>query len=303
MTSSGSGGSTSGIVLGDNRYGKAETRVVRVTKHPDRHDITDLTVSVALRGDFATAYLSGDNANVLPTDTMRGTIYAFAKEEPIGEIEDFGLRLARHFVADVGPVDRAEVAIEQHDWTRLPGDGTPHPHAFAHAASSRRTATVTCATDQAWVVSGIAGLTVLKTTDSEFRGFLTDRYTTLAEAADRILATVVTARWRHADASPGQDWAGSHAAARRSMLETFATHHSRAVQQTLYAMGRAVLADQPGIAEIRLALPNKHHLAVDLTPYGLTNDNEVFYAADRPYGLIEGTVTRDDAPPPGLAWG
>lgn len=291
------------ITLGSNRYGKAETRLVRVTKHPDRHEITDLTVSIALSGDFADTYLAGDNSSVLPTDTMRGTVYAFAKEAPVGEIEDFGLRLARHFVADVSPVRRAEVVIEQHRWDRI-GD---HPHAFTRDDSARRTVTVTSADDGDWVVSGIAGLTVLKTTDSEFHGFLTDRYTTLPATTDRILATVVTARWRHADASPGQDWARSFAAAKQTLLDTFARHYSLAVQQTLYAMGHAVLADQPNIAEIRLTMPNKHHFTVDLAPYGLTNDNEVFYAADRPYGLIEGTVLRDDAPtddaPSGPAWG
>jgi urate oxidase len=149
-------------------------------------------------------------------------------------------------------------------------------------------------------VSGIDGLTLLKSTGSEFHGFPRDEYTTLAETGDRILATAVTAKWRYQ--GEDLDWASSHREIRRVMLETFATKHSLSLQQTLYAMGSAVLEARPEVAEVRLSLPNKHHFLVDLSPFGLKNDNEVFYAADRPYGLIEGTILRDDAEDAGPAW-
>jgi urate oxidase len=152
----------------------------------------------------------------------------------------------------------------------------------------------------AWVVAGVAGLTVLKTSGSAFEGFLTDRYTTLRETDERILATEVTASWRYG--SPEVGWAGAAERARRALLEAFAAHDSRSVQHTLYAMGEAVLAAGPEIAEVRLTLPNRHHLPVDLSPYGLANRNEVFVATDRPYGVIEGTVLREGAPAAGAAW-
>ena len=291
------------IVLGDSQYGKAETHVVRVARSgPDgrTHDLKDFTVSIALAGDFASSHLTGDNSKIVPTDTQKNTVFAFAREGAIGEAEDFALRLAKHFVREHAAVYRARVHIEEHAWRRIEVAGKGHPHAFVQTGPEHRLTDVTCTDDGAWVVSGVAGLVVLKSAGSEFWGYPKDRYTTLQETNDRILATAVTARWRHA--APEGDWAASHAEVRRVLLETFASKHSLALQQTLYSMGEAVLRARPEVAEIRLTMPNKHHFTVDLAPFGLDNDNEVFYAADRPYGLIEGTVTRDDAPEPGMAW-
>ncbi|HXN78539.1 MAG TPA: urate oxidase [Candidatus Dormibacteraeota bacterium] len=286
------------IRLGHNEYGKAETHVVRLTRGAT-HDIKDMTVSIALLGDFAATHLTGDNRLVLPTDTQKNTVFAFAKE-PVGEIEDFALRLARHFVREHGSIERARVSISEQPWTRISVGGRPHPHAFERAGSERRTTMATCLRDSDWVVSGLTELTLLKSTGSEFGGYQHDHYTTLTETRDRVLATAVEARWRYAGSEI--DWAKAHAEARRLLLETFASKHSLSLQQTLFAMGEAVLEARPEIAEIRLSMPNKHHFVVDLEPFGLINENEVFYAADRPYGLIEGTVTRDDAAPADQAW-
>jgi urate oxidase len=291
------------IVLGDNQYGKAETHLVRVTRSGadgKTHEIKDLNVSVALAGDFAATHLSGDNSKIIPTDTQKNTIFAFAGDEPIGETEDFALRLARHFVGEHAWVLRARVSIEEQPWTRIAVDGHPHPHAFVRAGSELRLATATCTDAGEWVVAGIDGLVVLKSTGSEFTGYPKDHYTTLPETRDRILATAVTARWRYA--TTPADWSKSFAQTRRVLIETFAVKHSLSLQQTLYAMGEAVLKARPEVAEIRLSMPNQHHFAVDLSPFGLVNKHEVFHAADRPYGLIEGTVTRDDAPEAGFAW-
>ena len=277
------------IVLGDNRYGKAEIRLLRVTRGAAAHDIRDLTVSVALAGDFAPAHLEGDNSAVLPTDSQKNAVYAFAADGPPGEIEDLGLRLARHFLATSPAARRAQVRIDEHAWTRLDA------HAFqAGAGGERRQACAIAEGDAAWVAAGLADLLVLKTAGSEFRGFARDRYTTLEETGDRILATAVTARWRYASAE-GHDWAAAHGRARQAMLDAFAGRHSRSLQQTLYEMGRAVLEAVPGVAEIRLSLPNRHHFAM--------GSDDVFHVDDRPYGLIEGTVRREGAPPgPPLDW-
>jgi urate oxidase len=287
------------ILLGDNQYGKAETHVVRVTRSGAAHSVKDLNVSIALGGDFAATHLSGDNSNVVPTDTQKNTVFAFARQ-PIGEIEDFGLRLANHFVSEFASVHRARVHIEEAEWAHINVAGKSHGHAFVRPGSEKRLATVTCGGGSCWVVSGVGDLVVLKSTGSEFHGFIKDRFTTLADTADRILATSIVARWRYAGAQV--DWGRSFGEVRRLLLEAFATKHSLSLQQTLYAMGEAVLQARPEVAEIRMSMPNKHHFVVDLSPFGMTNENEVFYASDRPYGLIEGTVTRDDAPEPGLAW-
>jgi urate oxidase len=286
------------IRLGDNQYGKAETHVVRVTRGA-MHDVKDMTVSIALAGDFSATHLTGDNSHVVPTDTQKNTVFAFAKD-PVGEIEDFALRLGRHFVSAHGAVRRARVSIVEQPWERITVGGKAHPHAFARNGSEVRLAMVTCTEHSARVVSGITGLILLKSTGSEFWGYREDHYTTLPETRDRMLATAVEARWRYGGESAG--WMEARREARRLLIETFASKHSLSLQQTLYAMGEAVLEARADIAEIRLTMANKHHFVVDLEPFGLNNENEVFYASDRPYGLIEGTVTRDDASPADDAW-
>lgn len=288
------------IVFGDNQYGKAEVRLVRVTRDGDRHQLKDLNVSTALRGDFAAAHLTGDNAHVIATDTQKNTVFAFAERYGVGEIEDFALRLGRHFVESFDWVSSARVSIEEYGWDRISVDGAEHGHAFSRAGGGTRTTVVTVSGSAAWVISGLTDLVVLKTTGSEFTGFPRDEYTTLPEDHDRILATAVTARWRYADSTA--DWADSYAEVRRILLASFARKHSLALQQTLYYMGEQVLQARPEVAEIRMSMPNKHHFLVDLSPFGQVNDRTVYHAADRPYGLIEGTVLRDDAPDAGPAW-
>ena len=280
--------------LGHSQYGKAETRVVRVFRDRDPHELVDLNVSVALSGDFADTHLTGDNARVLTTDAVKNTVFAFAKEhgEAVRSPESFGLALARHFVDDVPQVSRARVRVEQHPWLRLPG-----PHAFVREGQLVRTATVTAGDGAPQVVSGLRDLVVLKTTDSEFAGFYEDRYTTLQPTTDRVMATSVTAQWWHS--TEDVRWGPAYEGARTALTGAFAASYSLALQQTLFEMGSALLDAVPSVAEVRLSLPNKHHFAVDLAPFALENPNEVFFAADRPYGLIEGTVRRDGAPEPG----
>ena len=290
-----------GIVLGENQYGKAEVRLVNVDRSQPRHVISDFTVTTQLRGDFSAAHLRGDNSAVLATDTQKNTVYAFARQYEVGEPEDFALRLGEHFSQTVPEVSGSRIAIDQHSWDRISVDGAEHDHAFVKPGGERRTTVVTRDGDQTWVVSGLADLVVLKSTGSEFWGFPRDTYTTLPETKDRILATSVTARWRYAaEVAYGE----IYPAVRTLLLETFATTHSLALQQTLYAMGRAVLEQFGDIAEIRMSMPNKHHYLVDLAPFGLDNPNQVFIAGDLPYGLIEAQVTRDDADavPAGRAW-
>ena len=212
--------------------------------------------------------------------------------------EDYALALARHFVATQEPITRARVHVAEDTWTR---NGS-HPNSFRRSGESTRTTTVIVdAFEGSSVVSGVEDLVVMNTTNSEFWGFPRDEYTTLAETRDRILATQVSARWRYRHAV-GVDWAGAYASARAALLAAFADTYSYSLQQTLYAMGTRIVEAVPDICEVRLALPNKHHFAVDLEPFGLSNDNDLFYAADRPYGLIEGTVLADDAGEAGLAW-
>ena len=284
------------VVLGFNQYGKAENRVVRVFRDGDPHEIVDYNVSVALSGGQEAPHLTGDNSPVLPTDTQKNTVYAFAKEDDaVAQPESFGIRLARHFVDNTEPITQARVKLEMYPWSRL-----NNPHAFTRDGRYVRTATVTYDGSTTWVVSGVKDLWILKTTDSEFTGFLEDQYTTLQPATDRIMATSLLAEWWHT--SEDVDWAKSFDGAVQTLLDTYGNHYSLAHQQTLYEAGKALLDGQPEIAEIRFSAPNKHHFVYDLARFGIENNNEVFHADDRPYGLQELTVRRDDAPEPGRAF-
>jgi urate oxidase len=289
------------VHLGANRYGKAEVRVVRVARGaaPGGGDIIrDWNVSSSLSGDLAASHLSGDNSRVLATDTQKNTVYALAKQLGPVEPEALATELATHFVRSQQAITRARLTVQEYPWARVGAGG----HSFARSGELVRVTTVIHDQDLGTsVVSGIEQLTVLNTTGSEFWGFPRDPYTTLAETTDRVLATEVSAWWRYRSAA-GPDWAAAFTAARAALLAAFSQTYSYSLQQTLYAMGEQIIAAVPEICEVRLALPNKHHFLVDLAPFGLANDNEVYYAADRPYGLIEGTVLADDAPASALAW-
>ena len=288
-----------GIRLGANRYGKAENRVVRIVRDTERHEIHDLNVSTSLRGDFEAAHVDGDQSAVLPTDTQKNTAFAYAKQHGVSSIEDYALALGRRLLAATPAATGAHVRVEEHAWDRIFVGGDTwegHDHAFVRRGGEVRTTEVDVTRDGSTVDSGLTDLVVLKSTGSEFRGFLTDEFTTLPETDDRVLATSLTVSWRWSDTAleGGVEWNAAYGEIRSTLLELFATTYSRALQETLWAMGRAVLERQPGVAEISFTAPNKHHHLVDLSPFGLANDGEVFIAADRPYGLIEATVTRDD---------
>jgi len=271
--------------LGDNQYGKAEIRLMKVDRDQPRHVLHDLTVSVALAGDMDEVHLVGDNRAVLPTDTQKNTVYAFAREHGVDQIEDFAATLARHFVDTQEAVHRATVSIDEHGWERL-GD-----HSFAGAGRETRTTTVTHDAGGTRLRSGLRDLVLLSSTGSEFQGFAHDRYTTLPETDDRILCTSVEAGWRCA--RPPADWQASYDAVRAALVAAFTDTYSRSLQQTLYDMGSRVVTTCPEVAEVRLRLPNRHHILVDLAPFGLENPGEVFHVDDRPYGLIEATVLAD----------
>jgi urate oxidase len=271
------------VTLTENGYGKQAVRLVTVCRGPERHELKDVTVAIRFEGEFAAAYADGDNREVLPTDTMKNTVYALAAEHPFEDIEDFGLALTDHYLQASDRASKVRVELSEHLWEPI------EPHAFRRAGAERRTAVVTRDRQGAQVLAGLADLVVMKTAKSAFEGFPRDRYTTLKEAADRLLATAVQATWRYS--RPYVAFGSLWHEVRRVLLATFAAHDSRSVQHTLYAMGEAVL-ETLDVEEIHIAMPNLHHIPVDLTPFGLENRNEIFVATAEPYGLIEGTVRR-----------
>lgn len=280
------------IVLGSNQYGKAEVRLVKITRDTPRHQIQDLNVTSQLHGDFTAAHIDGDNSHVVATDTQKNTVYGLARNG-VGTVEEFLLQLGEHFTGSFDWVTGGRWAAQQFFWDRI----NDHDHAFSQNKSEVRTAVLEIGDDgKKSIVAGLEDITVLKSTGSEFHSFPVDKYTVLKETTDRILATDVTARWRYTDQGleAGIDFDGVYASVRNLLLTRFASTHSYALQQSMFQMGKAVLEAHPEIAEIRMSLPNKHHFLVDLDAFGQDNPNEVFFAADRPYGLIEATITREE---------
>ena len=271
-----------------NRYGKSRVRLVKVRRKGSPHELVDLTIDLQLEGDFDAVYTAGNNESCIATDTMKNTIYVLARQDSLAHVEAFGLKVAEHFAAKPG-VARVRFSASEHRWERVTAANRPHPHAFVQSGLEQWTTHVIWEGGGADVVSGLTNLVVLKTAGSAFAGFPRDRYTTLADTDDRLLATSVTARWRYRRGT--RDF-GARARIRQRLLETFAEHDSRSVQHTLYAMAEAALDACDVVSEVTLILPNRHHLLVDLSPFGLDNPNEVFVATDQPFGLIEATVKR-----------
>ena len=277
-------------MLADSAYGKSKIRLVQVRRGGDRHSLCDLTVAIRFQGDYDTSYTSGDNSHVLPTDTMKNTVYALAAREPVSDPEAFGLRLASHFLDRNPRLRQVRLDLTEHLWRSIEIGGRPHGQAFMQRGPEARTAVIKASRDRMRVGAGIRKLMILKSSHSAFAGFSRDEFTTLPETHDRLLATSLTSTWKYenVDTEFGSRW---HAV-RQTLLEAFAEHDSQSVQHTLYAMGQAVLDTAPDVAAIRLVMPNKHHLPFDLTRVGLENRNEIFVATEEPYGLIEATLAR-----------
>ena len=280
------------IKLGANGYGKNAVNLSRIIRHEGYHEFRQVSVSVALTGDFDAAHTVGDNALILPTDTQKNTVYALAREHFTGPIEAFGLVLSQHFLARNPQVAQGRIELVEHLWQRMAFEGAAHPHAFTGGGSEKRTAVVTRTADGATVVSGLKGLMLLKTTDSAFVGYPKDEFTVLPETSDRILATECEANWEYTSAEV--DFETLYHRIRQSLLRTFSEHKSLSVQHTLYAIGEKILLENEEVKEISLVMPNKHHIPFNLEPFGQENTNEVFAATDAPFGYITGTVTREE---------
>jgi len=279
------------IKLGENSYGKNAVQLSKIIRHPAYHEFRQVTVNVSLKGDFDEAHITGDNSMILPTDTQKNTVYALAKDHFKTSIEDFAIYLANYFVTTQPQVAASTIEITEHLYHRMQFEGVEHPHTYIGGGAEKRTTRVTKTATEVNVQSGITDLLILKTTDSGFEKYIKDKYTTLKETADRILATKCEINWTYGNLPA--DYTAQFNNIRELLLLTFAGHKSLSVQQTLYAMGKSVLEAYAGISEIHLQMPNKHHIPFNLEQFDIQNENEIFIATDEPYGLITATVTRE----------
>ncbi len=282
------------LSLSDSRYGRSGVRLLKLNRRGDRHEVRDLTVDVAFEGDFDASLREGDNRAILPTDSMQNAVLALARDHAAGEIEEFALELARHFLEQVETLSRVRVRVTEQAWQRIESHGRPHDHAFARGGTDRRIAHVEQSRNEraSLVEAGIEGLALMKTRHAGFAGYLRDRFTTLPETEERILAAELNAHWRYGWAEI--PYAVHYRQVRQVLLDTFAAHDSRSVQHTLYAMARAALEQVPPVVEVRLRLPSQPPRPVDLTPFGMENTGEVFVPSEEPHGVMEAVVRRDD---------
>lgn len=281
--------------LAGNRYGKSRVRVMRVTRHQTHHDLDEWTVEVLLSGDFETAHTLGDNSKILPTDTMKNTVYFVAGRSNAESMEDFAKELIDFLLSRNPQVANVDVAIESHLWKRMTVDGEPYPTAFMHGSDERQTTCVSRRQDETFsITSGLDRLNILKTAQSGFVGYIKDELTTLLETTDRLFGTALKAEWPYTARAiaEGIDFNKVRRHLRETMLSTFARHDSLSVQQTLFAMGEAALAHTDVIDEVHLLMPNKHNLLVDLGRFDQANPNHIFVPTDEPHGTIEATVRR-----------
>jgi urate oxidase len=279
------------IALAENSYGKSSVRVMKVTRDQALHTVREWKVEVLLSGDFESCFLTGDNSAILPTDTMKNTVYSRARESQAECIEDFALELGSFFLTRNPQVQHAAIHIASTSWEHAMVDGQPHPSTFLRGSNEQETTAVACSQGgTSSVTSGLDNLVILKTANSGFSGFLRDSLTTLPETDDRLLGTSLRARWTYAGARPA--FASARSKIRQALIDAFAAHDSKSVQHTLYAMAQGALDAAPEIADIELAMPNKHCLLIDLSRFGQTNPNEIFVPTDEPYGNIVARVTR-----------
>jgi urate oxidase len=274
-----------------HRYGKARVRVLKILREEPVHTLKELDVATRLQGDFESSYTSGDNTKVVATDTIKNIINIFARQHLGRETERFALVLGDHFLTRYEQVETAAIEISERPWERLSVDGEPHPHSFKAGSESRMFTQVICGRTKKIVRSGIRDLVILKSTGSGFENYPKDEFTTLPETADRILATSFSSTWTFKDQPENYNRANDAILA--AMLKVFASNYSPSAQTTLFQMGEAALAVCPEISELDLAMPNKHCLLINLAPFGLENQNEVFVPTDEPHGDIMATVTRD----------
>ncbi len=279
------------VRIGANQYGKSRVRLSRITRHGDRHDFQEWNVRVLLRGDFDDSFTKADNNNILPTDTMKNTVYSLARDSRTMTIEEFAIELGDYLLQSNTQVIEITVEISERAWKPMIVDSRPEPQTFKLEGPELQTVLAIGTRSGPWsVTSGIDGLTILKTTKSGFEGYLKDKLTTLKPVSDRIFGTSVTATWQFS--SPNPPYAALRAQVVSTLLKEFATHDSKSVQHTLFDMGKAALAAAPELARITLIMPNLHHLLADLSPFGQDNPNHIFVPIDEPHGYIEAVIER-----------
>jgi urate oxidase len=187
-------------------------------------------------------------------------------------------------------ITRVRVELAEQPWARLDAGGKPQGQAFAAGSPERRTAVVTSNGTQVAVVSGLEELTLMRTSGFGPRTAREDDDSGAIDGLQRLLVASLSARWTYT--SSDVTFASYRQGVRNAIIDTFAWHEGRVVQQTLYAIADVVLETYAEIAEITLALHERPYRPADLFAAGVENRDELFVAVDEPVGVVELTVDR-----------
>ncbi|CAN1258492.1 Uricase-2 isozyme 1 [Linum perenne] len=263
----------------EQKHGKSRVRVARVWRSSTGgvQSVVEWSVNISLYSDCISAYVRDDNSDIVATDTMKNTVYVKAKEcsEQLSA-EEFAILLAKHFTSFYPQVTSAVVKIVEKPWERVNLNGQPHEHGFKLGNEKHTVEAVVKKSGGLQLTSGIEGLSVLKTTQSGFEGFVRDKYTALPETRERMLATEVTAAWRYSYDSVSSVpqkplyFNDRYADVKDVVLNNFfgppkGGVYSASVQRTLFQIAKAVLIRFPDISSIQLKMPNIHFLPVNIS--------------------------------------
>jgi urate oxidase len=281
----------------DNHYGKSCVKVAKVIKYPTHHDFKEFIVDIQLYGDFLNSFLIPNNENVIPTDTMKNTVYVLAKQHSMDSPVEFGIDLTSYFLNKFSHLSKVNVEITEIVWNRVVlDDSKEHTHGFVDKQTHNHKCFVSNNKGQEIEIkAGIVNLSILKTKCSSFEKFMIDEYTTLKPASDRIMATKANIFWRYDNTYDLKsiDHNDIYHKVKKLTVETFVQHDdSKSVQHTINIIGSNILNFIKQIQNIEINLPNSHYLLSNIADFGFENDNEIFIPSSEPYGNIFASMSK-----------
>jgi len=289
-------------MLGYNKYGKANVKFLRVVKETPKHLVHEVKAKMQLEGDFNESFETGNNRQVVPTDTMKNSLYIYAKKFNLNCLEEWAIEVGKDMLQRHNQISVVNLELEESNWERIKINGIEHNHAFLKREGIRFATMKMQRNGQIKLNCGIKDLIIMKSTQSGFENYVKDEYTTLVETKDRVFCTKLFVSWEFNVSKPSKiDFNSIYSNNLNLSLQTLAGQdplkgeYSGSVQQTLFQLGKKILQQNNSIDRVFISLPNVHYFLVHFQRFktNLTNQNEVFETFDGPHGLIEAVVERN----------
>lgn len=288
--------------LGDHWHGKSRVRVAKVFRDSAQHRFVEYSVELIVRGGSSASFINGDNSRVVSTDTCKNHVYLLAKHHDCKSPEIFAIDLIHRMLTHYSWLTGARASVIEVGWRRDVSDGREHVHGFGRVTETRVGEAEVERGREVRVISKLDGLALLKTTQSAWEGYVKDKFTTLPETNERVLASVVSAEWGYkpsGDAILQIAFEDVASQVRQRLLHQFLgdAHtgvRSKGVQETMYKMACAgVQVD--GVEWVKLSMPNLHFLPCQIPVFGKNSiafEHDVYVPTDEPHGIISAVVTR-----------